>query len=69
MKRNYEIIDERAVGDARGELGGVKIENRGGKRIVSMSAAQAKWFLEHGTIKLATTPPASDTAPKRTRGA
>lgn len=62
MKRDYEITNDKARGDMAGQLGGVKIEQRGDKRIVRMSANQAKWFLEHGQIKSAAAAPAAAAA-------
>ena len=48
--RDYYILDERIKPDARGQLGGVKIEKRGGARVVKMTAAQAQYYLDHGAI-------------------
>lgn len=69
MKREYEITNDKARGDMAGQLGGVKIEQRGDKRIVRMSANQAKWFVEHGQIKIAgaSASPSPVEAPRNTR--
>lgn len=48
----YRIINDRIRPDARGQLGGVRIEKVDGKRIVRMTPAQARWYLEAGAIEL-----------------
>lgn len=32
------------------ELGGVKIVERGRQRVVTMTATQARWWLDHGVL-------------------
>ncbi|WP_065755200.1 hypothetical protein [Bradyrhizobium paxllaeri] len=61
-KQTYVIIDDRIKPDALGQLGGVKVETRGDKRIVQMTPGQAKWYLENGAIKLDAPAPAPQKA-------
>ena len=49
-KKEYKIVDPHFVPDIRGELGGVKVVKRGTDQIVLMSDAQAKYFLDSGSI-------------------
>lgn len=66
-RRDYRITNDKFKPDLAGELGGVKVTLRGKDRVVSMSDAQAKWFIEHGQIEPLSKPPAAaQTRPKET---
>lgn len=47
----YEIIDASVKPDGAGRMGGERVTTRDGKRFVKFTHSQARWYLEHGTIK------------------
>ena len=52
-KLTYEITDPAHTPDLHGEFAGGKVESSGGKQRVRLTAAQAQFYLDQGTLKLA----------------
>lgn len=50
--REYETCDPQAKPDAAGNFAGVRARKQGNKLIVRLTEAQAKFYLDQGTIKL-----------------
>jgi hypothetical protein len=44
--QDYEVLDPNAK-----DIGGVKVVTAGGKRMVSLTRAQAQWFLDQAQIR------------------
>jgi hypothetical protein len=57
--QDYEVLDPHAK-----DVGGVRVVTAAGKRIVSLTRAQAQWFLDQGQIRGLSAAPAA--APART---
>lgn len=47
----YEILDPYHQPDLRGQLAGTKVYFRGGKQFVRLNDAQARFFLDSGSIQ------------------
>ncbi len=50
-KKDYVIIDPAHKPDLRGEFAGAKVTYVGGQQMVRLSDAQAKFYLDQGTIR------------------
>jgi hypothetical protein len=44
--QDFEVLDEKAT-----NIGGVRVVSASGKRMVSLTRAQAQWFLDQGQIR------------------
>jgi hypothetical protein len=55
----YEVIDPYHKPDLNGELAGGKVYKRAGKQYVELTAQQARFYLDSGSIK-----PVADEQPK-----
>jgi hypothetical protein len=53
----YEILDPSHQPDLRGEFAGTKVMHRGGKHFVRLNDAQAKFYLDSGSIRKVEHPP------------
>jgi hypothetical protein len=60
--QDFEVLDPNAK-----DMGGVKVVTASGKRMVSLTRAQAQWFLDQGQIRPVGAAPA--VAPQVTRQA
>jgi hypothetical protein len=58
--QDYEVLDPHAK-----DIGGVRVVTAAGKRMVSLTRAQAQWFLDQGQIRPVGAAPAA--APQVTR--
>jgi len=47
----YEILDPSHRPDLRGEFAGAKVFHRGGKQFVRLHEAQAKFYLDSGSVQ------------------
>ena len=61
--QDFEVLDAKAT-----NIGGVKVVTASGKRMVSLTRAQAQWFLDQGQIRAlgpapAVPPPSSPNLP------
>lgn len=52
LVREYRIIHPLHKPDLRGELGGVKVQSRGAVKVVLMTDAQARFYIDQGVIEL-----------------
>lgn len=53
----YEILDPSHRPDLHGQLGGGKVYYRGGKQYVRLNEAQAKFYLDSGSLSKVENPP------------
>lgn len=51
-KREYHITDAAHRPDLRGEFAGAKVRTSQGRHVVSLSARQAKFYLDQGALSL-----------------
>ena len=49
--KEYEVIDPHHKPDLNGELAGGKVYARGGKQLVQLTEAQARFYLDSGGIQ------------------
>ena len=51
--QDFEVLDAKAT-----NIGGVRVVTASGKRMVSLTRAQAQWFLDQGQIRALSSAPA-----------
>ena len=56
--QDYEVLDPHAK-----DIGGVRVVTAAGKRMVTLTRAQAQWFLDQGQIRPAGAAPAAAVVP------